>query len=70
VTDTGYDSLLALSDRMTLRAADEVAALAAEAGFALAARRTSKTPAGKKLVSSIFDKACAPLDRRPRQGRC
>jgi SAM-dependent methyltransferase len=70
VSETEYESLRALSGRMTLRAAAEVAALAAGAGFALAARRTVKLPSGKKLVSSLFDKARASLGRRPRQGRC
>jgi SAM-dependent methyltransferase len=70
VSDAGYASLNSLAGRMTLRSADEVAALAAQAGLALASRRAIKLDSGKKLVSSIFDKARPSLGRRRGRARC
>jgi hypothetical protein len=65
-----YAEASALTGRMKLRTADEVAALATREGFGLAARRTVRLPSGKKLVGSLFDKARKPLDRRRGRARC
>ena len=54
VSDTGYESLQILSGRMILRNADEVAALAARAGFRLLHQRATTLATGKRLVSSLF----------------
>jgi SAM-dependent methyltransferase len=70
VSEAGYPSLRALAGRMTLRRADDVAALAADADLVLASRHTVKLASGKKLTSSIFDKARRPLDRRRARTRC
>jgi SAM-dependent methyltransferase len=70
VSETTFTSLRALAPHMKVRAAGEIAALADEAGFALASRRTVKLPSGKALVSSIFDKARKTLGRRRGYARC
>jgi SAM-dependent methyltransferase len=70
VSDTPHQSLRALARGMTLRTADEVAALAARAGFALADRRIVRLASGKALASQIFDKARGPLKRRRVRARC
>jgi SAM-dependent methyltransferase len=70
VSETAYESLRSLAGHMTLRTADEIATLATAAGFALADRRTLKLASGKKLVSSIFDKARGPIDRKRARARC
>lgn len=70
VSETGVASLRALAARMTLRTADEVAALAGPAGFALGERRVVRLPSGKRLVRSLFDKERATLGRRRGYARC
>jgi SAM-dependent methyltransferase len=70
VTDAGVESLHALAARMTLRAAAEVAAQAAESGFVVEAQRTVTLASGKKLTSFLLDKARASLGRRRGRARC
>ena len=57
VSNTGYDSLRRLSGRMTLRNAEEVVALAADAGLREVSRRSIEVSGGKILVSSTFKKS-------------
>jgi SAM-dependent methyltransferase len=70
VTESPHAGLRALAPHMTLRTAEEIAAIAEEEGFALASRRALELPSGKALVSSIFDKARKRLDRRRGRTRC
>jgi SAM-dependent methyltransferase len=70
VSETPHASLRALAPHLTLRTADDVAAIAEEEGFALASRRMIKLPSGKILVSAIFDKARRRLERRRGRTRC
>jgi cyclopropane fatty-acyl-phospholipid synthase-like methyltransferase len=57
VSNTRYQSLGILSGRMTLRSADEVAALGTRAGFRVASKREIRLPTGKSLVSTALKKA-------------
>lgn len=57
VTETGYQTLQRLAERMSLRSADELASLAEQAGFRLVQHRTVGLPSGKSFESSIFEKA-------------
>lgn len=54
VTATGYRSLEALKDCMTLRTATEVEALAAGAGLRMVDRAGVTSASGKVLVQSLF----------------
>jgi hypothetical protein len=67
---SGVCSLVTQEPAGGLHAAGEIAALAEEAGFALASRRAMKLPSGKTLVSSLFDKARKTLGRRRGYARC
>jgi ubiquinone/menaquinone biosynthesis C-methylase UbiE len=57
VSSSGFLSLGILAGRMFLRNAEEVVALAAEAGFRLMRQRATTLPNGKSLVNSIFEKS-------------
>lgn len=56
VSGSGFRGLGILAGRMFLRKADEVVAMAAEAGFRLLRQRAMTLPNGKCLVNSIFEK--------------
>ena len=59
VSSTRYQSLQTLSERMTLRTAEEVVTLASEAGLRLISSDAVRLPDGKTLVSSLFGKGNA-----------
>jgi hypothetical protein len=68
ISITGYESLQTLAGRMSLRSAAEITRLARQAGLHLLHTRAVKVPAGKTLVSSIFDKGgAAQTSIRPRR---
>jgi ubiquinone/menaquinone biosynthesis C-methylase UbiE len=60
VSTTEYESLRRLTGLIVLRSADEIAGLADQVGLRLIVQRTAATPAGKRLVHSVFATSSAP----------